>query len=101
MGWPILRGKTYRPLPALPCAVGVVGCGGCAGCMESPYSLLGSSRVPMDEDDPSQWGGATWYEPRMFEGYRVSMQGVDESTSFLWYLCLLIIRISPILRYLW
>jgi hypothetical protein len=55
-----LARKTYRPLPALLCVVGVAGCEGCAGCMESPFFLLVSTRVPIDEDDPSQWGGATW-----------------------------------------
>ena len=48
------------------------------GCMESPFFLLGSTRTPLDENDISQWGGATWYEPRMRVEYRVSMQWVAE-----------------------
>jgi hypothetical protein len=48
------------------------------GCMESPFFLLGSTRTPLDENEISQWGGATWYEPRMCVEYRVSMQWVTE-----------------------
>ena len=48
------------------------------GCMESPFFLLGSTRAPLYENEISQWGGATWYEPRMCVEYRVSMQWVTE-----------------------
>ena len=38
--------KTYRPLPAVPCVVGLVGCKGCVVCLESPYvGRLGSPSV--------------------------------------------------------
>ena len=53
-----------------------------SACVESiPCSLRGSSRVRMDVNDKSQWGGATWYEPRMSEGYRVSMLGLVEISA--------------------
>jgi hypothetical protein len=84
--------KTYRPLPAVPCVVGLVGCKGCVGCLESPYvGRLGSPsvhrlvftgpllhRAPVGEGSLSLQRGATWYEPRMSEEYRVSMREVYE-----------------------